>query len=226
MKCSVGNDLIDLAASHNCGRSRQSRFLDRILTAAERDRIAPGNDGDYVVALLWSAKEAAYKAAKKRDLALIFAPRRWQVEVGSLASSVRDREGSVSIDDGTRVEVCWQQRGDWLHCVAVLGGPPALLDKAVAIAAELEPVGDFRERERQSFSCGESAAVRTLAKHLLHRRGVSNVEILRARSGLARLPPRVYDGEMPLSGIDLSLSHDGRFVAAVITSDNRGSFPS
>jgi phosphopantetheine--protein transferase-like protein len=225
MKSFVGNDLIDLAAAHNCGRSRHSRFLERILTVAERNRIALENDGDHGVALLWSAKEAVYKAASKRPLALTFAPRRWQVEVDSLASSPGVREGSVTIADGTQVEVRWQQDNGWLHCVALLGDPPALLDKAVAITAELESGGDFRERERWGFSCAESAAVRNLAKRLLRGHGVSDIEILRMRSGPVRSPPKVYAGETPLCGVDLSLSHDGRFVAAVITSDRQAIRP-
>ncbi|MEO8849398.1 MAG: 4'-phosphopantetheinyl transferase superfamily protein [Casimicrobiaceae bacterium] len=219
MKSFVGNDLIDLAAAHNLGRTRQPRFLDRALTVAERDRMAIENHGDYGFALLWSAKEAAYKAAKKHDLALVFAPRRWQVNVDSLVSSAGDRKGSVVIAADTHVAVRWQQGSDWLHCVALLGEPPSLLDQAVAVSTELESSGNFHPHELQRFACMESDAVRNLAKRLLQHHGISKIEILRASSGAVRLPPKVYAGATPLSGIDLSLSHDGRFVAAAITVD-------
>lgn len=225
MKSFVGNDLIDFAATHNRGRARQPRFLERILTNSERARMALECDGDYGFALLWSGKEAAYKAAKKHDSTLVFAPRRWQVEVDSLACAQGGRMGSVAIAADTRVSVRWHGGNDWLHCVALLGEPPHILDRAVAVSTELEPDGDLCGGEPQQLACRESAAVRTLAERLLQRRGVSGIDIRRAPSGAARMPPRIYAGELALPGIDLSLSHDGRFVAAVITMDEAFSLP-
>jgi len=219
VKSFVGNDLVDLGAAHNRGRARQVRFLERVLTRAERERMARENGGDDAFALLWSAKEAAYKAVKKHDPALAFAPRRWQVEVDSLTLSPAGNQGRVTIAPGTQVNVCWQRDDGWVHCIALLGAPPVLLDRAVASAAELDADGDFHERERQGFSCRESAAVRNLARRLLQRCGAGKVDILRTRQGGIRLPPRACTGEVPMAGVDLSLSHDGRFVAAVIATD-------
>jgi phosphopantetheinyl transferase (holo-ACP synthase) len=221
VKSFVGNDLIDFVAPHNCGRAQRSRLAERVLTLAERDRLKLDGDGDRGFARLWSAKEAAYKAARKRDPALVFAPRRWQVDVGARASSCGHLEGSVAIAADTRVLVRWEQADDWLHCVALLGEPPDLLDQAVAPSVELDAGGDFSEHERQGFTCRESAAVRNLAKRLLLHHGVGGIEIRRGASARVRLPPRAYSGERPLCGIDLSLSHDGRFVGAVIAMDSR-----
>jgi phosphopantetheinyl transferase (holo-ACP synthase) len=235
----VGNDLVDFAADHNRGRVAQPRFLERVLTADERDRVARDDAGDYAFALLWSAKEAAYKAARKRDPALVFAPRRWQVDVDSLAPGPGERNGTVAIAPGTTVIVRWQQGGGsqhgdasqhdgawqhgdgWLHCIALLGASPGFVDEAVARSIDVEAFGEFAERERAGFSCDESGAVRHLAKRLLHEHGIRGIEIVRnpdAHSGARRrAPPAVYAGENPLSGVDVSLSHDGGFVAAVIS---------
>lgn len=212
----VGNDLVDFAADHNRGRIGQSRFLERALTLDERDRLARENAGDYGFALLWSAKEAAYKAARKHDPMLVFAPRRWQVDVDSLAPDPDERKATVAIAPNTTVIVRWQQGDDWLHCVALLGASPGFVDEAVARSIDVEACGDFAERERAGFSCPESGAVRNLAKRLLHDHGIRGIEIVRDPDAHRRLPPRVYAGEDPLSGVDVSLSHDGRFVAAVV----------
>ncbi|MBS0327201.1 MAG: 4'-phosphopantetheinyl transferase superfamily protein [Proteobacteria bacterium] len=212
----IGNDVVDLAAAHNRDRARRLRFLERTLTAAERGRLSPGTDADREFARLWSAKEAAYKALRKRDPSFVFAPRRWQVELGSTQSRTGEREGSVTVSADLRVAVRWRQMDDWVHCVALVGQPPLVVDEAVAQAAGLEGGEPFSEREREGFSCAESAAVRSLAKRLLRRHGAGSVEIVRAPDGHVRAPPRAYSGAMPLAGVDLSLSHDGRFVAAVI----------
>ncbi len=216
MNSFVGNDLIDYAAVHNRGRARQPRFLDRVLTENERDRMADESGGDHGFALLWSGKEAAYKAARKRDPDLVFAPRRFGVEIDSLAARSGNRGATVVITAETRISVCWQQGDGWLHCVALLGEPPGVIDHAVATSVELEQDGNFRERERPGFTCYESATVRNLARRLLRQQGISEIDIVRTPGTRGRLPPKVYAGEMPLPGVDLSLSHDGRFVAAVI----------
>lgn len=216
----VGNDLIDFAADHNRGRSGQSRFLERALTPDERGRLARENAGDHGVALLWSAKEAAYKAARKRDPALVFAPRRWRVDVDSLAPGPGDRAGTVAIAPGALAEVRWQQGDGWLHCVALIGASPGVVDEAVARSIDVEAFGEFAQRERAGFSCRESGAVRNLAKRLLDDHGIRGIEIVRnpgaQPAAHRRLPPTVYAGESPLPGVDVSLSHDGRFVAAVV----------
>jgi phosphopantetheinyl transferase (holo-ACP synthase) len=220
VKSLVGNDLIDFAAAHNCGRAQRPRLVERVLTVAERDRLKLVGGGDRGFALLWSAKEAAYKAARKHHPALAFAPRRWQVEVGAPAASPHPLAGSVALAD-TRVAVRWQHGDGWLHCVALLGESPDLVDEAVATSVELEADGDFSARERAGFTCTESGAVRNLAKRLLRHHGIGDIEIRRGARGARRVPPRAYAGGMPLCGVDVSLSHDGRFVAAVVAIDPR-----
>ncbi len=221
----VGNDLIDFAADHNRGRAHQTRILERVLSVGERERMAPENAGDHGFALFWSAKEAAYKAAVKSDPALVFAPRRWQVEVDSLAPWQGDREGVVVLDQTTRVPVRWQQGDSWLHCIALLGEPPAIVEQAVAVSTAVEAHGEFSAAERQGFTSPDSAAVRHLAKRLLQRHGIDEIEVRRATSGRGLLPPAVYRDGARLPGIDLSLSHDGRFVAAVVIGDTEVGTP-
>lgn len=215
-KATVGNDLIDLAAAHNLGRAGQPRFLQRSLTTTECDQLHAQRGGDVAFALLWSAKEAAYKAARKQRADLAFTPRRWQVETDSLRPPGGASYGTVRLDAATQVRVSWQLTRQWLHCIAVLGNGEPRTEHAICAIDAIEATTPMSERERSGCSCAESAAVRALARRLLQRHGIINIEILRATAGKARLPPRVCANGLPLTNVDLSLSHDGRYLAAVI----------
>jgi len=207
----IGNDLIDFRAAHNRYRARQPRILARVLTASERTRLADADAGDIGFALLWSAKEAAYKAVKKIQASLVFAPRRWQVECADLKLSA-----DVTLPDHAPITVTWRPHAHWLHCTAVHGPSPDLIDSAVAALAEFSTDIVFSEDERDSFSSESSAAVRALARKLLAQHGVTKIKIVRERGERGLLPPRVFSDGMARDDIQLSLSHDGDYVAVAI----------
>lgn len=221
MKAFLGNDLVDRAAAHNRGRAGQARFLARIATAAERERFARSADGDCEFARLWSAKEAAYKAARKRDPGLVFAPRRWQVEWAAPGTNAPASPGVVAMAADQAVIVRWHETSEWVHCVAIAGEPPDVVALDVGTVIAWDRADGAREREHGAMRA-ESRAVRNLARDLLRRHGISDVEIVRTPvSGEAhRAPPRVVVGSTLLSGIDVSLAHDGRFVAAAVALDH------
>lgn len=216
MTTTIGNDLIDFRASHNRGRAEQPRMLARVLTASERTQLADEGAGDIGFALLWSAKEAAYKAAKKIQPALVFAPGRWQLECTDLALANGEKSGTVRIPDHPPIRASWQHHAHWLHCIAVRGDTPTKIEHAVSALSNCAPRASFSERERDSFSREQSAAVRTLAKQLLAQHAISDCEIVRERIEHRLLPPRVYSAGMARDDVQLSLSHDGEYVAAVI----------
>ena len=217
MKPALGNDLIDRAAAHNLGRARQPRFLSRVLTEAEQAQLAAEADGDLGFARLWSAKEAAYKAAKKVQPGLVFAPRRWQVEVAWLGDPAEAIEGAVAIDAETRAQVRWWLTGTWLHCIALIGPNPSRLDWRVCRSSDQDLSADHASaRERQGFSRSESAGVRALARGLLAEHGMVDIEILREAEGNTRQPPRIHQRGVWRDDLDLSLSHDGAWLAAAI----------
>ena len=216
MTTTIGNDLIDFRASHNRGRAEQPRLLARVLTASERTQLADEDAGDIGFALLWSAKEAAYKAAKKIQPALVFAPVRWQLASADLALADGSKRGTVFIADHPPISVSWQRTSHWLHCIAVRGDASTKTEHAVSALSDCMPRASFSERECDSFSREQSAAVRTLAKQLLAQHGITDCEIVRERIEHRLLPPRVYSAGMARDDVQLSLSHDGDYVAAVI----------
>src|SRR3546814_17883921 len=106
-------------------------MLARVLNADERTRLADEDAGDIGFALLWSAKEAAYKAAKKVQATLVFAPGRWQLECADLVMADGIKRGSVIITDHPPIIVSWRHNAHWLHCIAVHGPQTERIDSAV-----------------------------------------------------------------------------------------------
>lgn len=213
----IGNDLIDLAAAHNRGRVAQPRLLDRVLCAAEREQLLDEGGCDDSFALLWSAKEAAFKAYQKACPGLVFAPGRWRLHRSTFALGIGFGDGEVQMDDGTRLRARWQRSSNWLHCVAALGALPTPGNCAVCNLAESAPQQPFSADELSGFSRAESGHVRVLARRLLASHGIHDVEIRREAKGAVRGPPRVFVAGVALADIDLSLSHDGEFVAVAIS---------
>jgi phosphopantetheine--protein transferase-like protein len=77
----VGNDIVDLAAPGNLGKSGDGRFCGRVFTAEERALIAGAPRPDALLWALWAAKEAAYKAVSRRHPAVCSIPRQYHVEI-------------------------------------------------------------------------------------------------------------------------------------------------
>jgi phosphopantetheinyl transferase (holo-ACP synthase) len=75
----VGNDVVDLREPANAGKSRNSRFLKKILTNAEIEFVQNAKDPDATLWSLWACKETAYKVIKKYCLDAAFLPRQWTV---------------------------------------------------------------------------------------------------------------------------------------------------
>ena len=83
MPC-VGNDVVDLKDAANSGKSRDSRFLKKILTDAEIEYVKNADGPDQALWSLWACKETAYKVIKKILPDIVFAPRQWQVNVHNI----------------------------------------------------------------------------------------------------------------------------------------------
>ena len=62
----IGNDIVDLELAAVQSNWRRPGFLGKVFTAAEVDCILSSEDQDLYVWLLWSMKEAAYKAHQRR----------------------------------------------------------------------------------------------------------------------------------------------------------------
>ena len=231
----IGNDLVDLRARDAAGKSRDARFVARVFTAREANLIASSARPDHALWMLWAAKEAAYKVAKKLRADAIFAHSRYEVvpDESELALETAGRStpltGHVRIRgiaglDEAYCPIEWKASPSFIHCVAMdAEGDFRSLRIAIVSRGELDRVRDtheLTERELSSLTgrSAESLAVRRVARTLAAEAGLGDVEIVRERIGSAFGPPRLYPrgGALPLAGWDVTLSHDGDFAAAVL----------
>lgn len=62
----IGNDVVDLKAAAKESNWRRKGFLEKVFTARERETLSSFEDQHLMVWLLWSMKEAAYKARQRQ----------------------------------------------------------------------------------------------------------------------------------------------------------------
>jgi phosphopantetheinyl transferase (holo-ACP synthase) len=184
----VGNDVVDLddpviGASH-----LRERFLARVLSPTEREHLASVTETKRYVWSLFAAKEAAYKVIAKRTVAPpAFAHRRFEVAHDFSSVSYGGLVMRLRLDE---------TRGGFVHAVAWTG-----LVAPISDVAELEATEDpsLGVRSRLLSALGGDAEL-------------SVVREPRPASWDGFGPPRVLCGGRPV-GLDVSLSHDGCFVA-------------
>ncbi|HUH02657.1 MAG TPA: 4'-phosphopantetheinyl transferase superfamily protein [Kofleriaceae bacterium] len=187
----IGNDVVDSSDSTTAAAHLRERFVARVCGPAERDRVAAAADP---AALLWSlfaVKEAAFKVVSKLRPGIAFAHRRFEV-----SEDLR----TVRYDDVVlRASVL--NHGDYIHAVVLLGEADC-----IHAVREVNPGAD------------SSAAARALlAASLAEELGCAPGDIAVQRTPLPGswtgfAPPELMIRGAP-AGRDISLSHDGRFVA-------------
>jgi phosphopantetheine--protein transferase-like protein len=76
---SIGNDIVDLTSPDSIGKSRDRRFIARVFTPEEEERIDRSTSPDTALWMCWAAKEAAFKAVSKLKTGLYFRHRAYIV---------------------------------------------------------------------------------------------------------------------------------------------------
>jgi phosphopantetheinyl transferase (holo-ACP synthase) len=183
----VGNDVVDLDDPAIFEHHRRERFVSRVCAPEERARVASALD----LWTLFAAKEAAYKALVKLGHSPGFRHREIVVSEDRLAVSWRGRvlAASVTSCDGYVHAIAWSAGANRPSArVARVRTPEG--GAARALLVKLLATATHCE-------AGDLAVVRD--------------ESPGAWDGLG--PPRVEHRGTPMD-IDVSLSHDGRFVAA------------
>lgn len=205
----VGNDVVDLRADGACGKSRDKRFVRRVLTASEQNRLAESQNPDACLWAMWAAKEAAYKAVSRIFPDISAWPGRYET-VFDQPGLARQCAGRVSTPQGAvRVHLDWDENR--VHCLGLIGSAGLWQDMTADV---LEPGVDVHP-EIQPSAKQLSAAARTAAAAAigLHT-GLPHalVKIERSRVCQRSAPPVVK-----INGIEekipVSLSHHGRFAA-------------
>ncbi len=230
----IGNDIVDLGEPGVAGKERDLRFMERVFTPVERRRILDAAAPTLALWRAWTAKETAFKIASKLREGVIFAHRRF--EVGS--DMADDSTGAAGLATGNWVsvrfedlemQVRWETAIEYIHCIGRLArrgsdvapsGSEAphwsrrLLAGIVSNSQGLG--GSLSLAERASVHSTASERARLLARQLMARWDVQGAEIVRMWRAWRWSPPVVSRQGQPLAGFDVSLSHDGRFVAAAL----------
>ncbi|MGE5361951.1 MAG: 4'-phosphopantetheinyl transferase superfamily protein [Bacteroidales bacterium] len=221
--CWIGNDIVDLAEAGVAGKERDRRFLERVFTAAERAQILDAMAPTLALWKTWAAKEAAYKVACKIREKVIFAHHAFEV--------VMERhEGLVRFEDLV-VRVRWELQREYVHCVGQLvpdhadasrprGLPPENGSRhhfLSAVAHALQPLdGSLTTAERASVHSLASERARLLARKITEQWGLGSAEIIRRWRTWGWSAPVLAREGRRVEGFDVSLSHDGRYVAAAV----------
>ncbi|KQC07360.1 MAG: hypothetical protein APR62_00600 [Smithella sp. SDB] len=181
-------------------KSRDSRFLEKILTDAEIDFVNNTKRSDEALWSLWVSKETAYKVIKKTYPDTAFIPRQWQVVFNRFQSEYA--EGKVEIAGKDEIFIRLFSNSDYIHCIGT--DKPAILDKIIG-QVEILP-----EQQDDPSLFVRLCLARKLAEHF--SLNLNQITIKRIKEKGELQPPRVYiDGRK--TDIDISLSHDGRFIA-------------
>lgn len=229
----IGNDVVDLTAPRAAATPTNRRFLERVFTELERERINCAHRPDLEVWLGWAAKESAYKVVSKlRGEVPVFVHRAFEVRWYD-EGLARPRLGSVLYEgDIFPVQGAVDPEERFVH---VFGASPraspaeatdlppgirwtvARIDRPGApwLGSFEELSGRLTERERDAVHSVLSAAVRIGAKEEASKLlGLASdrVEIVCRPGRFGRRPPSVLVDGMPAK-IDVSLSHDGPWIA-------------
>ena len=242
----VGNDIVDLALSRTQEKHRDARFLQRVFTQEEGGAIVNASFPDRMLWALWAAKESAFKAYQKVDSSLVFAHRKFAVSAETLSALLQcDFSVAGACVSGVlcyqeqHFSLRWEWSQEYVHAVAVFGATSDRplyhrIDDLTSLGPEAagQEEAAFSEQERAEIYGRPSESVRWQAKQLLAE-VVNNVEgagggrpgpvefvllrpIVTMRGQERKGPVVIYRAGQPLAEYDISLSHDGDWVASVL----------
>jgi len=184
----------------NAGKSRDSRFLKKILTDAEIEFVRNAENPEAALWSLWACKETAYKVIKKSSPDIAFIPRRWQAVFARFESECSEGEVIIPEEDGVYIRLF--SNPDYIHCVGA--------DGLAALNKLIWNVDILPEEETDPSLFSRRCLAQSLAKN--YSLNFHQIKIKRKRENAELQPPCVYiRGEK--MDVDISLSHDGRFVA-------------
>ena len=227
----VGNDVVDLQAESTSRKTEDLRFMRRVFTARERQRIQNHPDPEISLWMHWAAKEAAYKVISKLHKPRpVFAHAQFEVDLkrdeeqGLFSNKVH----AIVKHRAMKFEIFFHHGQDSVHAIAyhpfgsgldefeMQSGQYCISDEDLSLWENNSWLqSHFTEDELLSCVRSESALVRfftkkALAEHLNFHE--SQIQIIRPQIPDNYQPPYLLiDGRR--SETDISLSHHGRFVA-------------
>lgn len=206
----IGNDIVDFSHEEELNKHENQRFLARAFTQEEIQMISSAENKAQTLWMLWSAKEAAFKACQKQDTKIIFSPKQFQVKTISLKTNFT---GILQYHD-TRLELTWTLPStNVIHCCAILrngsyGSKVHELIKKINLPNATYT--DLSKSVREEFIHFLQAEIK-----------IGNpLNIVRPEIGiddrLKKGPPILRNGTHTVNNCDISLSHDKEWIAGVL----------
>ena len=197
----VGNDVVDLRDPSNQPDAIHPRFDVRAFTASELRELRGSASPHRRRWTLWAAKESTYKAAKKLDPTVRFFPREFVVEG-------LDEEGAEVHHSAGRFIVRLRHCDEWVHAVAAT--PRSRLGRRRSVITRSPWPGSAEVRSIERARGNPSEVARDLAMDsIASGMAVARKDVeLEARGRIPEV--RMRDAQLR---VDLSLSHDGQYVA-------------
>ncbi|WP_431132932.1 4'-phosphopantetheinyl transferase family protein [Psychroserpens mesophilus] len=186
----IGNDIVDLKQAAKDSNWKRPRFLDKIFTPKEQLFISASESKAQMVWLLWSMKEAAYKAYVRETECRFFNPKRIQCQL------MLHNQGIACIDKKSYY-LKSVITSEYVHSIAV---------KAETLSLEVHHFKLFEANQ------GEIVRVQLL-KYISLKKGkdLRSFEIKKTASGV----PNVFSNQEQVCDA-LSMSHHGKYGAFAI----------
>jgi phosphopantetheinyl transferase (holo-ACP synthase) len=195
---------VDWKDPSNARKSRDSRYLKKILTNAEIDFVRNADNPDKALWALWTCKETAYKVIRKSHASASFLPRQWSVKINQTDKIFM--EGKVIIPGENTVFVQVHCTESYVHCIG--SDDLSDLDKIIWGIDPLPKAGAGEDVEPSLFV--REGLIRKLS--FLTSLNFTALSIRRTEKDGELQPPCVYLNNKK-APFDISLSHDGLFTA-------------
>ena len=223
----IGNDIVDLKTPDSVGKSMNRRYVERVFTPEELLSCGSFID-DHILWCTWAAKESVHKIVAK---AFHHWPTPRSMRVEPATPWLQKPTCGVVVWEDIRFPVRWRWTGDYIHAMAWWASPEAE-ESAAEVLTRIDTIDahDLKDacltlREAQSAGDPGSAAGRRLVRQLMaqgRRSYEMPLEILRPANHRGFGPPELWSADDHISEVDVSISHHGRYVSAVISKPMEG----
>jgi len=217
----LGNDIVDMNDARNHSRHADTRFVNKIFTKTEQQQISASDMPDYMVWVLWAAKESAYKIINKRTGKRSYAPFLLEVEMKDVMIAPYLQKESKNIENKDRLDKRRILEGivsapDFKIHVQILVTPRFIYCTGCSDISSIKKIEWGIENNSFVSDNDQSLLIRRSAEKHIARSVGKNIEDIRITRDIVEEkpgPPLVYINNEKSKAIDLTLTHDGPYSA-------------
>ena len=195
----IGNDVIDISATRQESNWKRKGFLQKLFTEKECQFILEGDDPEFLVWLIWSAKESAYKIIHRNHQKMFFSPKQFEFLEDHFSNengiTGRIKFGESCFDFKSKIE------RDCIHTTAIPSG------HSIKYVSEIFPIVPTNYQTQRAGV--RTALINWLAESM---DSTQSIEVRKDDFGI----PYLYESGVK-SACCLSLAHHGGYGGFAIT---------